>query len=109
LSAVGTTNHKIDDGDFVVLLDCLTELFQERGDTVTPKQLPYRMEQKLQRHVHYNFAAYLYTILGFVTRPGITRNDRNLRFIVYNPELIEEQRTRLRNISIEVRNNQNGD
>jgi len=109
LSELSVNNHKIHDGDFVVMLDCLDELFGECGDAITPKLLAFRMEQKLHRRVHYSFATYLYTLLGFVTKPGISKNDRFARFIVYNPELNAAQRARLRDISAEVRTNQNGD
>jgi len=91
------------------MLDCLDELFRECGDTITPKVLASRMEQKLHRRVHYSFATYLYTLSGFVTKPGIGNNDRFARFIVYNPELIAVQRARLRDISAEVGTNQHGD
>jgi len=43
--------HKIQEGDFAVILDSLQELFRERGDSVTPKQLAERMEHKLNRSV----------------------------------------------------------
>jgi hypothetical protein len=109
LSELSVNNHKIHDGDFVVMLDCLDELFRECGDTITPKVLASRMEQKLHRRVHYSFATYLYTLSGFVTKPGIGNNDRFARFIVYNPELIAVQRARLRDISAEVGTNQHGE
>jgi len=48
-------------------------------------------------------------LLGFVTKPGISKNDRFARFIVYNPELIAAQRARLRDISAEVGTNQHGE
>jgi len=86
LSELSVNNHKIHDGDFVVMLDCLDELFRECGDTITPKLLASRMEQKLQRRVHYSFASYLYTLLGFVTKPGISKNERSAGFIVYTPD-----------------------
>ena len=109
MSELSVNNHKIHEGDFVVMLDCLDELFRECGDTITPKVLASRMEQKLHRRVHYSFATYLYTLSGFVTKPGIGNNDRFARFIVYNPELIAVQRARLRDISAEVGTNQHGD
>jgi hypothetical protein len=109
LSELSVNNHKIHEGDFVVMLDCLDELFRECGDTITPKVLASRMEQKLHRRVHYSFATYLYTLSGFVTKPGIGNNDRFARFIVYNPELIAVQRARLRDISAEVGTNQHGE
>ena len=109
MSELSVNNHKIHEGDFVVMLDCLDELFRECGDTITPKVLASRMEQKLHRRVHYSFATYLYTLSGFVTKPGIGNNDRFARFIVYNPELIAVQRARLRDISAEVGTNQHGE
>ena len=109
MSELSVNNHKIHEGDFVVMLDCLDELFRECGDTITPKVLASRMEQKLHRRVHYSFATYLYTLSGFVTKPGIGNNDRFARFIVYNPELIAIQRARLRDISAEVGTNQHGE
>ena len=36
--------------DIPVMLDCLQELFNEYGDTVTPTLLVERMESKLHRH-----------------------------------------------------------
>ena len=35
MSELSVNNHKIHDGDFVVMLDCLDELFGECGDAIT--------------------------------------------------------------------------
>jgi mannitol-specific phosphotransferase system IIBC component len=61
LSALTSYRHQIQAGDIAVILDSLQELFRERGETVTPKQLAERMENKMQRHVHYTYATYLCT------------------------------------------------
>ena len=84
-------NHQIRDGDFRVMLDSLQELFQENGNAVTPKQLATRMEQKLHRHVHYSFATYLFTLLGFTTRLGIGQENKSNHYIVFNAELFAEK------------------
>jgi len=39
LSALTSYRHQIQAGDIAVILDSLQELFRERGETVTPKQL----------------------------------------------------------------------
>ena len=84
--------HQIQTGDFTVVLDSLQELFQENPDAVTPKLLAARMEQKLQRHVHYTYATYLCSVLGFTTRKGIGFGNRNTRYIVFDPELLAQKR-----------------
>jgi hypothetical protein len=56
--------------DTAVMLDSLYELFQEQGDKVTATLLAERMESKLNRHIHYHRAAYLYRLLGFYSRCG---------------------------------------
>jgi hypothetical protein len=66
------TNKYQKERDIPVLLDSLQELFQERGDTVTPTDLAQRMEEKLHRHISPMVASYLYTTLGFVSSQGIT-------------------------------------
>jgi len=76
LSALTSYRHQIQAGDIAVILDSLQELFRERGDAVTPKQLAERMENKIHRHVHYTYATYLCTLLGFVTRNGIEAGTR---------------------------------
>lgn len=85
--------HQIQDVDFGVLMDALYELFQERGDSVTPKHPAQRMEQKLHPHVHYIYATNLYTLLGFVTKNGMQHDDRKSRYNVFNSELLSEKRT----------------
>ncbi|MGA2527478.1 MAG: hypothetical protein ABSF79_12825 [Smithellaceae bacterium] len=95
--------------DILVMLDSLQELFQEQGDKVTPRQPATRMEQKLHRNVHYNFASYLFTLQGFVTKSVTNKDGGYSRFIVYNPELIAEQRARVKDISAEVRKDRNED
>jgi hypothetical protein len=84
--------HQIQTGDFTVVLDSLQELFSERGDAVTPKQLAARMENKIHRHVHYTYATYLSSVLGFVTRNGIEAGDKDSRYIVFDPELLVQKR-----------------
>ena len=91
MSIIGYT-RQIKTDDFSVLLDCLQELFHENPDTVTPKHLAARMEQKLQRHIHYSFATYLCALLGFVTRNGIETGDKDNRYIVFDPELLAQKR-----------------
>ena len=54
--------------DIPVMLDCLQELFNEYGDSVTPTLLVERMERKLHRHVRMYVIAHQYTSLGFVTK-----------------------------------------
>jgi hypothetical protein len=104
LPVIGVNSHKIYEGDFTVMLDSLNELFQECGVYVTPKDLATRMEQKLHRNIHYNFAAYLYTLLGFETRSGIGLEDRVSRYIVFNPELLAQKRGQFCQADIAVSN-----
>jgi hypothetical protein len=92
LSALTSYRHQIQAGDIAVILDSLQELFRERGDAVTPKQLAERMENKIHRHVHYTYATYLCTLLGFVTRNGIEAGDKDSRYIVFDPELLAQKR-----------------
>ena len=92
MSALTSYRHQIQAGDIAVILDSLQELFRERGETVTPKQVAKRMENKMQRHVHYTYATYLCTLLGFVTRNGIEAGDKDSRYIVFDPELLAQKR-----------------
>jgi hypothetical protein len=92
LSALTSYRHQIQAGDVAVILDSLQELFRERGETVTPKQLAERMENKMHGHVHYTYATYLCTLLGFVTRDGIEAGDKNSRYIVFDPEPLAQKR-----------------
>jgi hypothetical protein len=91
LSVIGYT-HQIQAGDFTVVLDSLQELFQENPDAVTPKLLAARMEQKLQRHIHYTYATYLCSVLGFITMKGIGFGKRDIRYIIFDPELLAQKR-----------------
>ena len=50
------------------------------------------MEHKIHRHVHYTYAAYLSSLLGFVTRNGIEAGDKDSRYIVFDPELLAQKR-----------------
>jgi hypothetical protein len=84
--------HKIQEGDFGVILDSLQELFRECGDSLTPKQLAERMEHKLNRSVHYTHAAYLCTLLGFVTRQGNKAGDKNNHYVVFDADLLAQKR-----------------
>jgi hypothetical protein len=84
--------HKIQEGDFAVILDSLQELFRERGDSVTPKQLAERMEHKLNRSVHYTHATYLCTLLGLVTRQGNKAGDKNNHYVVFDADLLAQKR-----------------
>ena len=92
MSALTSYRHQIQTGDIAVILDALQELFRERGDAVTPKQLAERMENKIHRHVHYTYATYLCTLLGFVTRNGIEAGDKDNRYLVFDPELLAQKR-----------------
>jgi len=92
LNALTSYRHQIQTGDIAIILDSLQELFRERGDAVTPKQLAERMENKMQRHVHFTYATYLCTLLGFVTRNGIEAGDKDSRYIVFDPELLAQKR-----------------
>ena len=92
MSALTSYRHQIQAGDIAVILDSLQELFRERGDAVAPKQLAERMENKIHRHVHYIYATYLCTLLGFVTRNGIEAGDKDSRYIVFDPELLAQKR-----------------
>ena len=92
MSAITSYRHQIHAGDIAVILDSLQELFHERGETVTPKQLAERMENKMHGHVHYTYATYLCTLLGFVTRDGIEAGDKNSRYIVFDPEPLAQKR-----------------
>ena len=92
MSALTSYRHQIQAGDIAAILDSLQELFRERGDAVTPKQLAKRMENKIHRHVHYTYATYLCTLLGFVTRNGIEVGDKESRYIVFDPELLAQKR-----------------
>jgi hypothetical protein len=67
------------------------ELFQERGDAVTPKQLATPMEQKLHRHAYHTFATYLFTLLGFTTRVGIGQENKSGHCIIFKAELYSEK------------------
>lgn len=84
--------------DIPVLLDSLQELFQERGDAVTPTDVAERMGQKLHRHISTYIAGYL-TTLGFVSRARKGQTGRPRYFIVPNPELLAEKRAQF-NISV---------
>jgi len=86
------------EGDIAVMLDCLAELFQERGDEVMPKDVAERMEQKLHRHIHHHVAAYLYTSLGFVTRKLSVRPNGCKIYIIPDPKLLAEKRAQFCNI-----------
>jgi len=91
IERIGYT-HQIQAGDFTVVLDSLQELFQENPDAVTPKLLAARMEQKLQRHIHYTYATYLSSVLGFITMKGIGFGKRDTRYIVFDAELLAQKR-----------------
>jgi hypothetical protein len=82
---------RLKDGDIAVMLDCLDELFRERGDEVMPKDLAERMEQKLHRHIHHHPAAYLYTSLGFVTKRVNASPNGSKYYIIPNPKLLAEK------------------
>jgi hypothetical protein len=84
--------HQIQTGDFTVVLDSLEELFQENPDAVTPKLLAARMEQKLPRHIHYTYATYLCSLLGFTTGKGIGFGKRDTRYIVFDSALLAQKR-----------------
>ena len=92
LSVITSYRHQIQAGDIAVILDSLQELFRERGDAVTPKHLAERMEHKLHRHVHYTYATYLCSVLGFVTRKGIVFGEKDTRYIVFDLELLAQKR-----------------
>ena len=49
MSALTSYRHQIQAGDIPIILNSLQELFRERGDEVTPKQLAERMENKMHR------------------------------------------------------------
>jgi hypothetical protein len=102
LSALISYRHHIQTGDIAVILDSLQELFRERGDTVTPKQLAERMENKMHRHIHYTYATYLCTLLGFVTRNGIKAGDKDSHYIVFDLELLAQRRAQYCETSKEV-------
>ena len=91
MGIIGYT-RQINTGDFTVLLDCLQELFHENPDRVTPKLLAEQMEQKLHRHIHYSFATYLCSLLGFTTKRGIGFGKWDTRCIVFDPELLAQKR-----------------
>jgi len=97
LNDVRVNNHKIQDGDFAVMLESLTELFQEPRETVTPKRLAERMEQKLHRHIPIHIASYIYTSLGFITRRIDGKG--NSYYIIHNPELLAEKRAQYCNVN----------
>ena len=99
--------HQIQTGDFTVVLDSLQELFQENPDVVTPKLIAARMEQKLQRHIHYTYATYLGSLLGFMTRKGIGFGKRDTRYIVFDPEQLAQKRAQYCEIPEEVKNKEN--
>ena len=82
---------RLKDGDIAVMLDCLDELFRERGDEVMPKDLAERMEQKLHRHIHHHTAAYLYTSLGFVTKRVNASPNGSKYYIIPNTKLLAEK------------------
>ena len=84
--------HQIQTGDFTVVLDSLEELFKDNLDAVTPKLLAARMEQKLQRHIHYTYATYLCRLMGFITKKGIGFGKWDTRCIVFDPELMAQKR-----------------
>jgi hypothetical protein len=100
--------HKVQDGDFAVILDSLQELFRERGDSVTPKQLAERMEHKLNRSVHYTHATYLCTLLGFVTRQGNKPGDKNNHYVVFDAALLAQKRSQYCRILGEQNEMKNG-
>ena len=87
------------EGDIPVMLDSLYELFQERGDAITPTLLAERMEQKLHKHVHRQVASYLYILLGFDGRRGIgLRNSKT--YIIPNHILLAERRAQFCKVDI---------
>jgi hypothetical protein len=88
LNDVRVNNNKIQDGDFAVMLESLTEL-QELGETVTPKRLAETMERKLHRQIPIHTASYIYTSLGFVTRRIDGKCNRYC--IIPNLKLLEEK------------------
>ena len=93
MSIMGYT-HQIQTGDLTVMLDSLQELFQENPDDVTPKLLAARMKQKLNRHVHYTYATYLYSLLWFITNKVIGFGKRETCYIVFDAELLAQKRTK---------------
>jgi len=99
LSALTSYRNQIQAGDVAVILDSLQELFREHVETVTPKQLAELMENKMHKHVHYTYATYLCTLLGFVTRKGTDVGDKDSRYIVFDPELLAQKRAQYCEIS----------
>jgi hypothetical protein len=104
LNDVRVNNHKIQDGDFAVLLESLSELFQETGEAVTPGRLAERMERKLHRRIPIHTASYIYTSLGFVTGKLDSKGSRYC--IIPNPNLLEEKRTQYCKVDVNSSNHQ---
>jgi hypothetical protein len=101
--------HQIQTGDLTAVLDSLQELFQENPDAVTPKFLAARMERKLQRHIHYTYATYLCSVLGFTTRKGIVFGKKDTRYVVFDLELLAQKRAQYcEGLEKPIENNNNG-
>jgi hypothetical protein len=104
LNDVRVNNHKIQDGDFAVMLESLSELFQEHGEAVSPRRLAERMERKLHRQIPIHTASYIYTSLGFVTRKLDSKGSRYC--IIPNPKLLEEKRAQYCKLDVSSSNHQ---
>ena len=104
LNEVRVNNHKIQDGDFAVMLESLSELFQEPGEAVTPRRLAERMGRKLHRQIPIHTASYIYTTLGFVTRRIDGNGSRYC--IIPNPKLLEEKRAQYCKVDVSSSNHQ---
>ena len=87
------------EGDIPVMLDSLYELFQERGDVITPTQLAERMEQKLHKHVQRQVASHLYILLGFDSR-RVIGHSVSKTYIIPNHTLLAERRAQFCKVDI---------
>ena len=80
--------------DTAVMLDCLHELFQERGDKVTATLVAERMESKLNRHIHRIRAAYLYRLFGFYSKCGKGHDDGSKYYVIPDFDLLARLRVK---------------
>lgn len=84
------TEFSVKSKDISTMVETLSELFQENGSEVKPKQLADRMAIKLNRRIHYSYVSYLLSSFGFITRPSPRHADRASRYIIPDDELLRK-------------------
>ena len=93
--------------DIAAVLDSLDELFRESKDSVTPKQVTMRTEQKLRRPINLHEVAYVCSSLGFVTRRS--GGKINGYCFIPNPELLTEKRAQFCAVDASDKNKESED